>query len=566
MSAAGETEERNYLQVSEGGGGVVATTEDGGAGGEVAPGAEGAQPAQEENASQKFFDVIKSLVSRVVIFWCIMQFFKKPTPQAQPGEEGGKGVMRAPALNLFEEGTDFDLYVYISEQDDFNEFDMSENLFWKLENMQFGKWDQGPNGDSIFEKSMQVPLSESVQNNGSIYFHSFVVKAGKSPNPNDGKLFSKKYTVYKKQRLNKFKKKLYKTTANLLTGETQQSVEDQLKAQTIQSEIVSHWHPNLTINLVYDYTPWVPGQIPPPLDEFVEFTPSLAQYKPILWLNDYWNLHRDYLPINNTTPLLNLTLTFQPISMFKWQMYSAQTMKNKFNLLAGMMGEEEDDGDQDSVKEAFLETNLYLLILTFVISIVHSVFEFLAFKNDIQFWNNRKTTEGLSVRSVFFNVFQNVIIVLYVLDQDTNTMVRISCCIGLVIECWKITKITDVSLDFENPVLGIIPRLKVAERAEYENSGTGNFDRMAFKYLGILCFPLAFGYCIYSVMYNEHKGWYSFILNSCYGFLLTFGFIMMTPQENIVKIRYLILFRVVICKGIERLKNVNFVDKLGYEL
>ena len=33
-----------------------------------------------------------------------------------------------------------------------------------------------------------------------------------------GKLFSKKYTVYKSQRLNKFKKKQYKTTANLLTG------------------------------------------------------------------------------------------------------------------------------------------------------------------------------------------------------------------------------------------------------------------------------------------------------------------------------------------------------------
>merc|ERR1712158_296685 len=31
-------------------------------------------------------------------------------------------------------------------------------------------------------------------------------------------------------------------------------------------------------------------------------------------------------------------------------------------------------------------------------------------------------------------------------------------------------------------------------------------------------------------MYNEHKGWYSFILNSIYGFLLMFGFIMMTPQ------------------------------------
>merc|ERR1719309_68372 len=122
--------------------------------------------------------------------------------------------------------------------------------------------------------------------------------------------------------------------------------------------------------------------------------------------------------------------------MFKWQMYSAQQLRNKFNMLAGMMGEEEDDQDQDSVKEAFLETNIYLLVLTFVVSIVHSVFEFLAFKNDIQFWNNRKSLEGLSVRSVFFNVFQSLIVLLYVLDNDTNTVVRISCCVGLCIELW----------------------------------------------------------------------------------------------------------------------------------
>ena len=108
-----------------------------------------------------------------------------------------------------------------------------------------------------------------------------------------------------------------------------------------------------------------------------------------MWLNAYRNLNRDYMPINSTTPILNITLTFQPLSLFKWQMYSAQQMKNQLNPLAGMMGEEEDDQDQDSVKEAFLETNIYLLVLTFVISIVHSVFEFLTFKNDIQFWKNK---------------------------------------------------------------------------------------------------------------------------------------------------------------------------------
>merc|ERR1719360_379344 len=29
---------------------------------------------------------------------------------------------------------------------------------------------------------------------------------------------------------------------------------------------------------------------------------------------------------------------------------------------------------------------------------------------------------------------------------------------------------------------------------------------------------------------NTYRGWYSFVLNSVYGFLLMFGFIMMTPQ------------------------------------
>merc|ERR1712038_2147378 len=104
---------------------------------------------------------------------------------------------------------------------------------------------------------------------------------------------------------------------------------------------------------------------------------------------------------------------------------------------------EHEDEDQDSIKEAFLETNFYLLVLTFVVSIVHSIFEFLAFKNDIQFWNNRKSLEGLSVRSVFFNVFQSLIVLLYVLDNETNTIIKVSCFVGLIIEIWKINKVVD---------------------------------------------------------------------------------------------------------------------------
>ena len=177
---------------------------------------------------------------------------------------------------------------------------MPESLVWKKTGLMFGDWTQGPNSDSIFEFSSSLPISDRVQNNGSLYLHSFVVREGKSPDPSAGKaMFSKKWTAYKKQRLNKFMKRKYKKTSNLLTGATDKTEEEQAKAELGLTEIISQWHPNITLNVVYDYTPWVPGQVPPPLDEFVEFTPSLQNYKPILWINDYWNLNRDYQPINS---------------------------------------------------------------------------------------------------------------------------------------------------------------------------------------------------------------------------------------------------------------------------
>ena len=66
--------------------------------------------------------------------------------------------------------------------------------------------------------------------------------------------------------------------------------------------------------------------------------------------------------------------------------------------------------------------------------------------SDIQFWRSRKTLEGLSVRSVFFNVFQSVIVLLYVMDNETNTVVIISCFVGLIIEIWKINKAVDIKV------------------------------------------------------------------------------------------------------------------------
>ena len=96
----------------------------------------------------------------------------------------------------------------------------------------------------------------------------------------------------------------------------------------------------------------------------------------------------------------------------------------------------------------------------------------------------------------------------------------------------------DISINHDQTFLGIFPKVEFKDKGSYEESGTKEFDRMAFKYLGTALFPLAIGYCIYSVIYNEHKGWYSFLLSSCYGFLLTFGIETLLKLHELKTLKY----------------------------
>jgi len=51
----------------------------------------------------------------------------------------------------------------------------------------------------------------------------------------------------------------------------------------------------------------------------------------------------------------------------------------------------------------FLETNPYFLGLTMIVSVLHTIFEVLAMKNDIAFWKDRDTLKGLSISSLMYN-------------------------------------------------------------------------------------------------------------------------------------------------------------------
>ena len=50
------------------------------------------------------------------------------------------------------------------------------------------------------------------------------------------------------------------------------------------------------------------------------------------------------------------------------------------------------------------------------------------------------------MRSIIFGVFQSGVVLLYILDNETNFVVQVSVFIGLLIDFWKITKVMDVKV------------------------------------------------------------------------------------------------------------------------
>ena len=55
--------------------------------------------------------------------------------------------------------------------------------------------------------------------------------------------------------------------------------------------------------------------------------------------------------------------------------------------------------------------------------------------------------EGLSFKKIWTDLVRSIIVMLYLLDNDTSKMILFSSGLGLVIESWKLKKASNVSWD-----------------------------------------------------------------------------------------------------------------------
>lgn len=383
--------------------------------------------------------------------------------------------------------------------------------------------------------STDITFSEAVKHNGTLFAHIFVSKHSRPVDPRDSEWkagdsynFVKPLTRYlPAKKVVRTKKLLTSASEEEKAAEAARDREEEAlwkDPKTGRRLIKSYWHSNLTLDVVPESGVLNYPALAPVLKQHISLEQSGARdtsgqngwYYPIVWVNDFWLLRDHMVELNSTVSSLPLHVTLNPSAWWKFNLMAS--MDASFKQSAAnpnpAFGQTENTGSElEEFKRVLIETNIWLLGTTFVVSILHTVLEMLAFKEDVQHWRKKKDNVGVSLRTILANVFMQSVIFLYLLDnnEDTSWMIMFGQGFGIFLEAWKITRVVDVSFTADpNSVFGY--RLSIKDKhvlSELEKE-TKKYDEEAFWYMGRVAIPLLIAYAVYSLMYEEHKSMYSF--------------------------------------------------------
>ncbi|GMR34254.1 hypothetical protein PMAYCL1PPCAC_04449 [Pristionchus mayeri] len=219
-------------------------------------------------------------------------------------------------------------------------------------------------------------------------------------------------------------------------------------------------------------------------------------------------------PSNDTTTLL---VSYAPSSIGKMRLFISTEVS-----LSSLLQLHLTEDDLDEVKGIFVDTNPLLLFVTILVSALHLCFDFLAFKNDISFWKNKETMEGLSSKTLIWRAISSTIVFFYLMEHKTSLLVLVPSGLTVLIEYWKVAKALKVSFSFRGGFSVGTQSVKEAE--------TNSIDTQAMYYLTALLVPLCLGGAAYSLLFMPHRSWKSWLLETAANGVYAFGFLFMLPQ------------------------------------
>lgn len=396
----------------------------------------------------------------------------------------------------------------------------------------------------------------AVQDNGTLWAHIFIGQHGAELDPSAASYdpaaayrISRPLTQYLGQ-------KKVRKTRNLLDARDATDGPDTAEPETEGPKIASYYHPNITLSFVTSTGTANYANMVPAIKQFYSLdalrkrdsTGKNGYYYPVVYFNTFFQLKKDMFELNKTVPIAELPMNVQLSTLPNWQFGLMASMDEGMKETARKAAQGQttpgggDGSELEMIKSVLLDSNIYLLGTTVIVSVLHMIFELLAFKSDVGHWRNKKDNVGVSVRTILSNVVMQSIILLYLVDnsETTSWMILFGQGMGIAIEAWKITKTVDVRVREPQPgslFSGLLPYVVTFEdkhKLSETEEKTEEYDRIAFRYMGIVAVPLLLAYAVYSLVYDTHKSWYSFIIATLVGSVYAYGFLMMVSFLPVV--------------------------------
>lgn len=243
------------------------------------------------------------------------------------------------------------------------------------------------------DTSFAVPAE--VQKNGTLWAHFFVAISGHALDPSDDAYDPSKAYYFARPLTQYRPKKKVAKTKKLLGSSTNETAGAEEALQPRGTVVASYYHPNVSVSIIPDSGTLNFPQMHPVMRQYVRLESSRARdesgqngwYYPILFINTFWQLRDHMTELNETVKRLPLHIDLDHLSNWKFSIYSSidESMKQNQRQIAsgGPMPAGGDGSELEEFKRILVDTNIYLLATTGIVSVLHMVFEMLAFKSDI---------------------------------------------------------------------------------------------------------------------------------------------------------------------------------------
>ena len=241
------------------------------------------------------------------------------------------------------------------------------------------------------ETSFAVP--REVQNNGTLWAHFYIALRGNELDPTARRYNAGKAYHFARPLNHVLPKRKVVKTKKLLGG-SNETVEDIVDNTPTGPIFASYYHPNFTMSLIPDSGTQNYPSIHPAVRQSIQLESTGARdesgqngwYYPILFVNSFWQLRSHMIELNSTVTELPLRITLNNLNNWKFSMYASvdDSMKQTQRQAASGTSMTGSDGSElEMFKSILIDTNPYLLATTAIVSILHMIFEMLAFKSDI---------------------------------------------------------------------------------------------------------------------------------------------------------------------------------------